>query len=96
MNAAPMVIVPLLFRVNFDILFWSFIIFYNIYGLYLHCGYEADWIVDSDHWLINTSFQHYVHHAKGETVGSYTYFGRNYLFVKKLFVEFPALCASCH
>ena len=33
------------------------------YGVYLHCGYEHQFI-SPHNGVINTSFQHYAHHAR--------------------------------
>mmetsp|Transcript_9198 Transcript_9198/g.22556 ORF Transcript_9198/g.22556 Transcript_9198/m.22556 type:complete len:389 (-) Transcript_9198:1129-2295(-) len=65
MRASPMLVLPFFLKLNIDTIFLTFAGFFYLYGTYLHCGFEADWIVPSDHWLVNTSFQHYVHHAKG-------------------------------
>merc|ERR550532_42627 len=36
-----------------------------IWGMYLHCGHEIAWL-PHDHPVLNTSFQHYAHHAISE------------------------------
>jgi hypothetical protein len=41
----------------------QFAVFFYGYGAYLHWGYEFD-ALDAHHPFINTSFQHYCHHAK--------------------------------
>jgi lathosterol oxidase len=64
-RATPLFFLPLFFPLNLNTLFMTFVIFFYSYGIYLHCGFEADWLVPSDHKWINTSFQHYVHHNKG-------------------------------
>jgi lathosterol oxidase len=46
-----------------DLLFFTFAVFFYGYGVYLHWGYELDW-PDAHHPILNTSFQHYLHHAK--------------------------------
>jgi len=33
-----------------------------VWGMYLHCGHELTWL-PHDHRILNTSYQHYVHHA---------------------------------
>lgn len=60
----PLFGLPLLLPLHFDLLMTSFLFFY-VYGIYLHAGYEADWILPADHPVMNTSFQHYAHHAFG-------------------------------
>ncbi|CAE8635607.1 unnamed protein product, partial [Polarella glacialis] len=62
-RSAPMllsVVVP----VNMDVMFGLFTCFFYGYGVYLHCGYEMDW-PDAHHPIINSSYQHYLHHAEG-------------------------------
>jgi len=62
-RSSPLLIFPLLLPVNLDVLFFQFAFFFYVYGVYLHCGYELKWISPHNKY-INTSFQHYVHHAK--------------------------------
>ena len=62
-RALPMLIFPLLIPINIDLLFFTFAVFFYAYGVYLHCGYELGW-PDAHHRWINTSFQHYIHHAR--------------------------------
>ena len=38
-------------------------LFFYTYGVYLHCGYEHSFI-SPHNGVINTSFQHYAHHAR--------------------------------
>ncbi len=61
-RATPMLIFPLLMPVNIDMLFFTYAAFFYGYGVYLHWGYELRW-PDAHHPWINTSFQHYLHHA---------------------------------
>ena len=46
-----------------DMLFGVYAVFFYAYGVYLHSGYELTWL-DAHHPWINSSFQHYCHHAK--------------------------------
>ncbi len=62
-RASPLVIFPLIMPINMDLLFGIFAVFFYAYGVYLHSGYELDW-PDAHHPIINSSFQHYLHHAK--------------------------------
>jgi Delta7-sterol 5-desaturase len=62
-RAAPLLFVPLVMPVNMDVLFLTYGAFFYAYGVYLHWGFESRW-PDAHHPWINTSFQHYVHHAK--------------------------------
>jgi len=61
-RATPMLIFPLVMPINIDMLFFTFALFFYGYGVYLHWGYELRW-PDAHHPWINTSFQHYLHHA---------------------------------
>ena len=62
-RSAPLLLIPLLMPVNMDLLFLTYGAFFYGYGVYLHWGYELSW-PDAHHPWINTSFQHYLHHAK--------------------------------
>lgn len=62
-RSAPM-LAGVFFPINMDVLFLTFSMFLYGYGIYLHCGYEFSW-PDAHHPIINTSFQHYLHHAEG-------------------------------
>uniref|UniRef100_A0A0G4G417 Fatty acid hydroxylase domain-containing protein n=1 Tax=Chromera velia CCMP2878 TaxID=1169474 RepID=A0A0G4G417_9ALVE len=65
MRSLPLLVLPFVFRMNVDVLFFTFAAFFYVYGIYLHSGYECDWIVRSDNPVVNTSFQHYMHHYAG-------------------------------
>ncbi len=62
MRASPILFFSLLFPVNMDMLITLFGLMFYAHGVYLHLGYELDW-PDAHHPYINTSFQHYIHHA---------------------------------
>lgn len=62
-RSMPMLILPLVMPINMDLLFLTYGAFFYGYGVYLHWGYELPWL-DAHHPVINTSFQHYLHHAK--------------------------------
>jgi lathosterol oxidase len=62
-RSAPLLIIPLLMPVNMDLLFLTYGAFFYGYGVYLHWGYELRW-PDAHHPWINSSFQHYIHHAR--------------------------------
>ncbi len=62
-RSMPMVIFPLVMPINMDLLFFTFAIFFYAYGAYLHWGYELSFPDAHNRW-INTSFQHYLHHAR--------------------------------
>lgn len=63
-RSTPLFAFPLLMPTNMDVLFTMFALFFYAYGVYLHCGYELAW-PDAHHPFINTSYQHYLHHAVG-------------------------------
>ena len=63
MRSLPLLVFPLIAPVNMDMMFAQFgLVFYG-YGVYLHWGHELSF-PDAHHPWINTSFQHYCHHAK--------------------------------
>ncbi|CAF1334026.1 unnamed protein product [Rotaria magnacalcarata] len=61
-GALPLVFIPALIPINMDLLFFQFAFFFYGYGVYLHWGHEFSY-PDAHHPAINTSFQHYLHHA---------------------------------
>eukprot|EP00933_Yihiella_yeosuensis_P050891 TRINITY_DN48696_c0_g1_i1.p1 TRINITY_DN48696_c0_g1~~TRINITY_DN48696_c0_g1_i1.p1 ORF type:complete len:299 (+),score=53.10 TRINITY_DN48696_c0_g1_i1:181-1077(+) len=63
-RASPMLVFPMIAPVNMDVLFGIYTLILYFYGVYLHCGYELEW-PDAHHPWINSSFQHYIHHAVG-------------------------------
>jgi len=62
-RAAPLLVIPLVMDTNMDLMFFTFGAFFYGYGVYLHWGHELD-CLSAHHPFINTSFQHYIHHAK--------------------------------
>lgn len=62
-RASPLLVFPLIMPINCDLIFFEFALFFYGYGVYLHWGYEVEWLSAHHPW-INTSFQHYLHHAK--------------------------------
>jgi len=61
-RATPLVILPLLMPINMDVLFLQYALLFYGYGVYLHWGFECEF-PDAHHPFINSSFQHYLHHA---------------------------------
>jgi len=61
-RSLPLVIIPLALPVNMDMLFVQYVVFFYGYGVYLHWGYELNY-PDAHHPIVNSSFQHYLHHA---------------------------------
>eukprot|EP00298_Acanthocystis_sp_HF-20_P013359 c20310_g1_i1.p1 GENE.c20310_g1_i1~~c20310_g1_i1.p1 ORF type:complete len:311 (+),score=89.34 c20310_g1_i1:34-966(+) len=54
---------PMIMPIDMDMMFIQYGVFFYVYGVYLHWGYELDY-PDAHHPIINTAFQHYCHHAK--------------------------------
>jgi len=95
-RALPMLIFPLLMPVNIDLLFFTFAAFFYAYGVYLHMGYEVRW-PDAHHPWLNTSFQHYIHHARS-TYGRPYHTGFFFKLWDRLFnslYEDECVCAKC-
>lgn len=63
MRSLPLLVIPMLIPVNMDLLFMQFGFFFYVWGVYLHWGYEHPNLSAHNRYL-NTSFQHYCHHAK--------------------------------
>jgi len=61
-RAAPLLVFPLFFPINMDLMFFQFGLFFYGYGVYLHWGHEFEQL-DAHNKYLNTSFQHYCHHA---------------------------------
>ena len=55
--------ITLVAPINIDVLFLQFGLQFYGYGVYLHWGYESKYL-SSHNPVLNTSFQHYCHHAK--------------------------------
>jgi len=62
-RSLPFVMISLMVPINIDLLFLQFGLFFYTYGVYLHTGYEHSFI-SPHNGIINTSFQHYAHHAR--------------------------------
>jgi len=63
MRSLPLLVFPVLMELNIDLLIAQFGIFFYVYGLVLHSGFEFEHIIDAHHPIVNTAFQHYYHHA---------------------------------
>jgi len=63
MRATPLLVLPLIAPVNMDLLFFEYSVFFYGYGVFLHWGYEFE-TLDAHNPILNTSFQHYLHHAR--------------------------------
>jgi len=61
-RAAPLVIIPLVMPINMDLMFLQYAVMFYAYGVYLHWGFESEY-PDAHHPVLNSSFQHYLHHA---------------------------------
>lgn len=100
-RSAPMLLFPLIMPVNMDLLFLTFAAFFYGYGAYLHWGHELPWLSAHNSW-VNTSFQHYLHHAKS-TLDKPMHTGFFFKIWDKLFkstypdegVPAKCLCSAC-
>jgi len=63
MRSLPLLVFPVIMPLNIDILLAQFSLFFYVYGLVLHSGFEFEHIIDAHHPIVNTAFQHYYHHA---------------------------------
>jgi lathosterol oxidase len=63
-RALPLLLFPLVMPVNIDLVFGVFGVFFYAYGVFLHCGFEPDWLPPDNKFLINTSYHHWLHHNK--------------------------------
>ena len=62
-RALPLVVFPLVTPINMELLFFTYSMFFYFYGVYLHSGHEIT-LLNAHHPIFNTSYQHYIHHAK--------------------------------
>jgi len=62
-RSSPLLVLPLMVPINMDLLFLQFGLFFYTYGVYLHSGFEHSFI-SPHNGIVNTSFQHYAHHAR--------------------------------
>jgi len=61
-RALPLLVFPIIMPINMDLIFLEFALLFYVFGVYLHWGYEFDWL-DAHNPYINSAFQHYCHHA---------------------------------
>jgi len=69
-RSMPLVFLPLIMPINMDLMFAEFVFFFYGYGIYLHWGHEWDW-PDAHHPIVNSSYHHYLHHAKSGATSPY-------------------------
>mmetsp|Transcript_581 Transcript_581/g.577 ORF Transcript_581/g.577 Transcript_581/m.577 type:complete len:299 (-) Transcript_581:318-1214(-) len=62
-RSAPLLVIPILFTVNIDILFAQWGTLFYVYGTYLHWGYESQFL-SAHNKVLNTAYDHHCHHAK--------------------------------
>jgi lathosterol oxidase len=95
-RAGPLLLFPLLFPVNMDLIFTMFFLMFYFHGLWQHSGYEIPF-VDGHSKYILTSYHHYLHHAKS-TVNKPFYNGQLLQIWDNLFqskYEGECLCSKC-
>lgn len=97
MRATPLLIFPLIMPINMDVMFAQFAFQFYFYGVYLHWGYETPYI-SAHNSIINSSFQHYCHHAKSLMNSPY-HCGFHFKIWDQLFdtcyPEEKCFCAEC-
>lgn len=90
-RALPLLLFPLAVPLNMDMLFFTFGVFFYAYGVYLHSGHELSY-PDAHHPILNTSYQHYWHHARSSK-GTPYYTGFFVKFWDKMFGSvYPGDC----
>mmetsp|Transcript_1075 Transcript_1075/g.1371 ORF Transcript_1075/g.1371 Transcript_1075/m.1371 type:complete len:286 (+) Transcript_1075:2-859(+) len=62
-RSLPLLLIPVLFEVNIDVLFAQWGTLFYVYGTYLHWGYESQYI-SAHNKILNTAYDHHCHHAK--------------------------------
>ncbi len=58
----PLLLIPMALPTNMDLLFTQFAVFFYAYGVYLHWGYESEYI-SAHNPVVNGAYEHYYHHA---------------------------------
>lgn len=59
----PLILWPLFFNINLELLLFQWMIFYGLFGTYLHYGFELSFL-SAHNPIVNTSYHHHLHHAK--------------------------------
>jgi lathosterol oxidase len=95
-RAFPLFLIPMIFPVNQDLLWAIFITFFYGYGVFIHSGHEVDWL-SAHNWLINTPYQHYIHHAKARLGKPYHtgFFVKIWDRMAGSLYDGPCTCAVC-
>jgi len=63
MRALLLLVLPIVMPINIDVMFTIYAVQFYGFGVYLHWGYESPYL-SAHNRFVNTSFQHYCHHAK--------------------------------
>ena len=97
-RSLPLLLFPLAFEVNIDLLFATFALLFYGYGTVLHWGYESELEVLGVHGAIgsrlNGSYEHYTHHATA-TLNSPLYCGFFFRVWDQLAGSVPSPSAPC-
>jgi lathosterol oxidase len=91
MRAILLLVLPMVMPINVDVMFLTYAILFYSYGAYLHWGYELE-ALDAHHPWINTSYHHYIHHARSVA-------GKPYhcaFFVRFLDMAYGSVIAECY
>ena len=62
-RSAPILVVPLLCPVSLELMFLVYGVFFYLYGIYLHCGFEVEWCGAHNPLYVNTAYHHNLHHS---------------------------------
>ena len=60
-RSSPLLWMPLIAPMNIEMMLLQFALFFYVYGIFLHWGFEFDWL-DADHPIINSAYHHNLHH----------------------------------
>jgi len=95
-RTSPVVIMPLLMPLNLDLLWAVFTFFFYGYGVYLHWGFEFDWL-SAHHPIINSSFQHFCHHSVSVISRPYHtgFFFKAWDQLAGTMYDKPCFCSQC-
>lgn len=64
MRSLPLLVIPMIIPVNMDLLFIQYGMFFYVYGVYLHWGYEHPKLSAHNKYVIAISLQYYYRKLK--------------------------------
>lgn len=92
-RSAPLLLFPLIMPINVDLLFAVYALFFYVYGVALHWGFESEHL-SAHQAIINGPFEHYYHHAYA-TAGAPIYCGFFFKAWDALLGSVPPAGAPC-